>query len=88
MLGAVAGCSQTQLSTYTAAATATSTVLKQIGGDVVSFDCRYGALIQAVAQDANAAARVQAALAHNAKLTKDACPAAPSTAVVNVVAGQ
>jgi len=87
LVGAIAGCSQTQLASYTKAAQATSGVLLQVGGDLARFDCQYGALIQVVAQDVNAARRVQAALQKNASLIHDACPALTGTPAVSVVAG-
>jgi len=86
-LGAMGGCSQTQLTGYANAATATASVLKQVGGDLVRFDCQYGDLIRVVAADVSAARRVQAALAHNSQLIRDACPALAGTPAVAVAPG-
>lgn len=83
----VAACSPSQLTSYTAALNATGNVLKQVGADLVAIDCQSANLISVVAKDANAAARVQAALAKNAQIAKDACPALTGAPAVQVVAG-
>lgn len=87
-LGAMAGCSTSQLASYSSAASATAGVLKQIGGDLVRFDCQYGDLIRVIASDAGAARRVQASLDRNAAIVRDACPAINGAAAVAVVAGR
>lgn len=85
---ALGGCLTTaQVQSYTAAVQATGVLLKQIGRDVVVFDCQNAALIEVIAKDVNAAARVQATLAKNAQLAADVCPAIAGTAAVKVVAG-
>ena len=84
---AIAGCSQTQLASYTSAANATLAVVKQVGTDLVRFDCSNAGLIYVIAQDANATARVKAALAKNAAIAKDACPAILGSAAVVVQTG-
>jgi hypothetical protein len=85
MLG---GCLSTaQVQSYTAAVQATGALIKQIGTDVVVFDCANAALIQIIAKDVNAAARVQATLAKNAKLATDACPALTGSPAIAVVSG-
>ena len=86
-VAALAGCSGTQLTQYTQALTATGNVLKQIGTDIVAIDCASAALISVVAKDANAAARVQATLAKNAQIARDACPALTGSPAVQVVVG-
>ena len=86
-LGALGACSGTQLTSYSQALVATGGVLKQVGQDVVAVDCGAAALISVVAMDVNAAARVQAALAKNAQIARDACPALTGSPAVQVVAG-
>jgi hypothetical protein len=69
------GCvTSAQLSSYTSAVNATTTLFKQVGQDIVTFDCANANLIYVIAKDANASARVQATLAKNAQIAKDACP--------------
>lgn len=83
----LAGCTAAQIASYTGAANATLAVVKQIGVDVVTFDCANAGLIYVIAKDANASARVQATLAKNAQIAKDACPAMLGNASVVVQAG-
>ena len=87
LVATLAGCSGTQLTQYTQALTATGNVLKQIGTDIVAIDCASAALISVVAKDANAAARVQATLAKNAQIARDACPVLTGSPAVQVVVG-
>lgn len=72
--------------TNTNVATATAAV-KAVGQDIVTFDCSNAALIYVIAKDANAQVRVQAALAKNAQIAKDACPALGVTPSVVVQTG-
>jgi hypothetical protein len=81
---ALGGC---DLSGYTAAVTATTTLVKQVGVDIVTFDCANADLIYVIAKDANASARVQATLAKNAQIAKDACPAITGNPPVVVQTG-
>lgn len=88
LAASLSGCLTTaQVNAYTAALVATGNVLKQIGADVVAIDCASASLISVVAKDANAAARVQAALAKNAQIAKDACPALTGAPAVQVISG-
>ena len=84
--GMLAGCSASQLAGYAQAASTSAGVLKAIGADVARIDCQYGDLINVVANDLGAAARVRATLAKNANLLKDICPNV-AAAKVNVTAG-
>ena len=81
---ALAGC---DLSGYTAAVTATTTFVKAVGTDIVTFDCGNASLIYVIAKDANASARVQATLSKNAQIAKDACPALTGNPAVVVQTG-
>ena len=87
LAAALTGCSTSQLTLYGQDLVATGAILKQIGTDVVAIDCASAALISVVAKDANAAARVQATLAKNAQIARDACPALTGSPAVQVVAG-
>ncbi len=87
LAGSLGACSQTQLTSYTVALTATGNVLKQIGQDVVAIDCASASLVQVIAKDAGAAARVQASLARNAAIARDACPSLTGAPAVQVIAG-
>ena len=84
---ALAGCSTAQLAAWTGAANATLAVVKQVGTDIVQFDCANADLIYVIAKDANASARVQATLSKNAQIAHDACPAMLGTAAVVVQTG-
>jgi maleate cis-trans isomerase len=74
----VSGCSsatfQKDLASITGAANAVAPIVKSIGADVVAIECSSASLVSVVAKDAGAAARVQKALAANAKVATDACP--------------
>ena len=83
----LAGCSASQLTQYTSAAVATTAVLKQIGTDIVTFDCANADLIYVIAKDAGASSRVQTALAKNDQIAKDACPAITGTPSIVVQTG-
>lgn len=84
--GLLAGCSASQLEGYAQVASTSAGVLKAIGADVARIDCQYSDLINVVADDLGAAARVRATLAKNASLLKDICPNV-ATARVTVTAG-
>jgi hypothetical protein len=81
---ALGGC---DLSGYTAAVNATATLAKQVGADIVTFNCANADLIYVIAKDANASARVQATLAKNSQIAKDACPALTGNASIIVQTG-
>jgi antitoxin component HigA of HigAB toxin-antitoxin module len=81
------GCSAAQLAQYTGAAVATASVLKQIGQDIVTFDCANADLIYVIAKDAGASSRVQNVLAANRQIAIDACPALNATAKIIVQTG-
>jgi hypothetical protein len=83
---ALGGC-QTTLSQYTAAVTATTALAKQVGQDIVTFDCANASLIYVIAKDANASARVQATLSKNAQIAKDACPSLTGSPAIVVQTG-
>lgn len=91
-LAALAGCATNPdgsinwNQTNTNVATVT-TAAKAIGQDIVQFDCSNAGLIYVTAKDANAQARVQAALAKNAQIAKDACPSLTGNASVVVQTG-
>lgn len=72
---------------YVAGANATAGVLKQIGNDIVTFDCANADLLYVIAKDAGAASRVQSALGKNAQIAKDTCPAMDRTAKIVVQSG-
>jgi maleate cis-trans isomerase len=84
---ALSACTSAQLAQWTSAATATAAVIKQIGSDIVAFDCANADLIYVIAQDANAGARVKATLAKNAQIAKDACPLINNSAAIVVQTG-
>jgi len=84
----LAACSTASLQKYTAAANATASVLKQIGSDIVAFDCANASLIYVIAQDAGASARVQGVLAKNQQIAYDACPLLSGSPSIVVTTGK
>jgi len=62
--------------------------LKQIGTDIVAFDCANASLIYVIAQDAGASARVQSVLAKNQQIAYDACPLLDGNPSIVVTTGK
>ena len=84
----LAACSTASLQKYTAAVNATASVLKQIGTDIVAFDCANASLIYVIAQDAGASARVQSVLEKNQQIAYDACPLLDGNPSIVVTTGK
>jgi maleate cis-trans isomerase len=84
----LAACSTVSIQKYTEAANATASVLRQIGADIVAFDCANASLIYVIAQDAGASSRVQSALAKNQQIAYDACPLLSGNPAIVVTTGK
>jgi len=69
------GCSAAQMTKLETFGSNAATVIKTVGTDIVQFDCSNAALISVIATDVNANKKVQKALANNAQIAYDACPA-------------
>lgn len=79
-----AGCTQAQLDASVTVSTNVLKIVERIGQDIVTIDCQNAALIQVIAKDAGAAARVQNILNANAQIAKDACPSLTGSPAVQV----
>ena len=72
---ALTGCSAAQMTKLEAFVSNAATVIKTVGNDIVQFDCSNAEIISVIAADADANKKVQKALANNAQIAYDACPA-------------